>query len=81
MGRGEGRDRSGGRRDRERVIVSWESTDEATIDSEEDEVRRRGAWELEAAAVESMGARREGSPTAAGSITACTPPDAASCRP
>ena len=58
MGRGEGRDRSGGRWDREHAIVSWESTDEATIDSEEDEVRRRGAWELEAAAVESMGARR-----------------------
>ena len=40
------------------MIVSWESTDEATIDSEEDELRRRGAWELEAAAVESTAARR-----------------------
>ena len=58
MGQRGGRDRSGGRRDRERAIVSWGSTDEATVDSEEDEVRRRGAWELEAAAVESMGARR-----------------------
>ena len=55
----EGRDRSGDvRAERCRENVSRGSTDEATIDSEEDEVRRRGAWELEAAAVESMGARR-----------------------
>ena len=59
MGRREGRDRSGGRRDGEHsAIVSWGSTDEAAIDSEEDEVRRRSAWELEAAAVESTAARR-----------------------
>ena len=51
--------RSGGRRGGEHsAIVSWGSTDEAAIDSEEDEVRRRGAWELEAAAVESTAARR-----------------------
>ena len=55
----EGRDRSGDvRAEGCRENVSWGSTDEATIDSEEDEVRRRGAWELEAATVESMGARR-----------------------
>ena len=59
MGQGEGRDGNGGRQGGEHsVIVSWESTDEATIDSEEDEQRRRGAWELEAAAVESTAARR-----------------------
>ena len=59
MGQGGGRDRSGERRGVEHsAIVSWGSTDEATIDSEEDEVRRRGAWELEAAAVESTAARR-----------------------
>ena len=55
----EGRDRSGDvRAEGCRENVSRGSTDEATIDSEEDEVRRRGAWELEAATVESMGARR-----------------------
>ena len=59
MGQGGGRDRSGGRRGVEHsAIVSWGSTGEATIDSEEEEVRRRGAWELEAAAVESTAARR-----------------------
>ena len=59
MGQGEGRDGNGGRQGGEHsVIVSWGSTDEVTIDSEEDELRRRGAWELEAAAVESTAARR-----------------------
>ena len=59
MGQGEGRDGNGGGQGGEHsVIVSWESADEATIDSEEDELRRRGAWELEAAAVESTAARR-----------------------
>ena len=40
------------------TIVSWEISDGATVDSVEDEMRRRGAWELEAAAVEAMAARR-----------------------
>ena len=38
--------------------MSWEISDGATVDSVEDEMRRRGAWELEAAAVEAMAARR-----------------------
>ena len=40
------------------TIMSWESSDGATVDSVEDETRRRGAWELEAAAVEATAARR-----------------------
>ena len=40
------------------TIMSWEISDGATVDSVEDETRRRGAWELEAAAVEAMAARR-----------------------
>ena len=38
--------------------MSWEISDGATVDSVEDEMRRRGAWELEAAVVEAMAARR-----------------------